>query len=248
MKRTLAILLVVGYLAGVGLGAPIVVKYTADDINGWQGYYNNRKGGQPWLRDWNLASGQNDCVVARLDRAEIQAAIDSMVNQYGSWGAYLVTTEAGGGLAAGFAPMGGMFDVDVCDYSSGSMNYRDVLGGDDWAYGATNYPSFKDAVLASEAAGDSMVCLGPAWTRPNSIVATQFDLVVDIPEAMVQLYLDNDDADGFFFSGLTDAIEVTYAYSQWSKAANLRLEITPEPATIMLIGLGGLGLLLRKRR
>ena len=273
MRKALAILAVLGVtLPALGMdmtdpGVQVTIIYGDENSfqgNGWMGYTNNRKTGAAQLSswgdydDWETNRYMNG-VIGGYDRAEVQAAIDLNVALYGGWDAkVLLTHPTWVGVPAGFDPVVGLFSADLPEgetvtsfYDSLSMNTRDVFGADDWTYGGTAYAQFEDFADTCVAGGDGMILEDQPWYQwiYNDPIAHN-KVVVKVPNAMITEYLTNEDITGFFASNKqeNDVAMDHYAGNQWTGRGFMVLEITPEPATLLLIAVGGVGLVLRRKR
>ena len=237
-------LLTVALISAASVGAPIVVKHVVGQDGGWRGFWNPDTKGRP--SNWGGAPECNADLGA-FDRVAIQAAINTAIAAEGDWDAYLVVTHPdwGTGAMGSLVPVAGVYDVDTTIVWGAMATHTD--GDSSWTDGAVT-GQFEPVMLTG---GSSVVEGSPSYTfRPNAIVPAQEDVVIDISEGLVQHFLDTASAGGFFVSGTQETEYQVYGGNQWGGSGDIRLEIlpVPEPATMGLLALGGLGVLIRRKK
>jgi hypothetical protein len=150
------------------------------------------------------------------------------------------------------------FDMFVREYSvdkgprlslvdHGAGFYRAV--GVSWAIAGSANPGIR--IYDPSGANDVFVAdaVSEQWQSYELIVNTitkTVSLSVDGATAVTTTYTPNS---GGPFDGTPDALEIygIVKHTDWYAIDNLRLEVTPEPASLALMGLGGLILLSRRR-
>jgi len=137
--------------------------------------------------------------------------------------------------------------ISLVDFDSGS--YRAV--GVKWSAGAlagTSSVSIYDPSGVNDVSVATSL-FEETWYNYKLIVNTNTNTVslsVDGATPVATTYTPNS---GGAFNGTPDAVEI-YASTKhldWFALDNLRLEVTPEPASLALMGIGGLLLLSRRR-
>jgi hypothetical protein len=253
MREAILVAGVVGLLAGGAAGDTIVRRANAEEGFCWgvvwRGLWNTTHHGE--ISFWNTREdNQSNCAVAHFDRGAVQNAINA---EGPNWDARLVATYYDWMSEAPHAqmiPVAGLFTTDTwpsqpVDSGNSTSHRADHANGVKWGLSGTEYGSFEAMVEATVAPGVASIAMPPWSLRPGTGI---IDIVVDIDDAMVTEYLNNTSVTGFYLSDHYEQNVDVAGNSQAGGAHFLRLEFIPEPATMMLMGLGGLGLLLRKRR
>jgi len=231
MKKALALLAVL-CLAGTAWGDVVPnIQY-----DGWRGW-NNHDAGASWMDSWGNhddwgSATMCDAAVAEFDRAAIQTAINNVGG--GAYDAYLhiaVDLSYTANLAIA-RPVAGVFAIDNFPWGS-----------------ATCSGTAFEVNVTGNANGNNMVDDTHAWSYDT--LSDRYMLNLHVGQAMVDFYLAHTDADGMFISNanpngsdLNERIAPPWGQGQ----PTFTLEIIPEPATLLLLGLGGLGALIRRKR
>ena len=236
MKKALVLLTVVCW-AGTAWG-DVVPNLQYD---GWRGW-NNHDASYTWMDSWGNhddwgSSTYCDAAVAQFDRPSILTAINNVTGGSGPYDAYLhiaVTQDADNLAALGIArPVAGVFAIDNFPWGSATGT-------------GTNF----EVNVVANANGSNMHDDTFAWSYDT--LSDRYLLNLNVGQAMVDFYLNHTAADGFFISNANP--DGTYNPGQrldtlWGQgSATFTLEIVPEPATLLLLGLGGLGVLVRRKR
>lgn len=241
----------------------MAVIVTPTQTGGWRGWNNATSTG--WLDSWSNHDDWGtgtfcDANVAEFSRADIQAAIAGVgggvydawltVRVQGATGttSYGTTPEQVTQALTTGHPVGGVFDIPQVP---GAL-FSEILG----TGGGYNFE------VDTTASANSM------FTDLNTWSATpEFDdgdplnsylLTINIGQPIVDFYLGNADADGFFISWIDALVGVPVELGQGTMNAGDRLElvnndttrlvIIPEPATLGLLLMGGVAALTRRRR
>jgi hypothetical protein len=233
---------------------------------GWSSWNGRSK---PTLTGWG--STAEGTAAAVFDKAELQAAIDDAVATYGSWDAQILVTQVNWvttPFPATFSPVVGSADVGS---GSGYFGYQDdganghallqdpkVNSPHRGAYGSipanpswldhtgTGQSYFGAAVQAGVGSGASALDTAPGWTQFLwTDIADSWTAVIDAKD-IVQHYVSSDAL--LLFASNSDSVGVTvFGANQWGGAADIRVQITPEPVSLALLAMGGLVALRRRR-
>jgi hypothetical protein len=233
---------------------------------GWSSYNGRSK---PSIMGWGETS--NGVAGAVFDKAELQAAIDDAVATYGTWEAQILVTQVNWistPIPIQFVPVVGSADVGSSTgyiaYQGDGANehpllqdprvnqahrgaYGAIPAGGQWTDNTgTAQSMFYDAVNAGTGSGASMVSIAPAWSQFLwTDIADSWTLEIDAT-GVVQHYV-NSDALLLFASGVGDIGVTVFGANQWGGAADIRVQITPEPVSLALLAMGGLVALRRRR-
>ncbi len=229
MKKIL-VLLVVMCCAGMALGDVV----PNSQYDGWRGW-NNHAPGNTWMDSWGNTGDWGgtlcDAAVAEFDRAAIQTAISNVGGA--PYAAYLHIQVNSDNLAAlGVArPIAGVFSLPNFPWGS-----------------ATGTGTGFEVNVKANADGNNMHDETLPWSY--SAVPGGYDLKIDVGQAMVDWYFAHPNANGFFISNANPdgSVNPGQRLDTYAGGSTFTLEIVPEPATMLLLGLGGLGVLIRRKR
>jgi hypothetical protein len=267
MQRVIAILAVIGLVgaaASAALAPQLVVRYKADRDNcNISGSPLENWGQAP---DGRMAKWKQENVYADWSEADLMD-LEAMLASpppapYTAWEVRYATTNPNWGIPGGIDPN---FHAFVEVFYSGN----DWVEGDGPKYGPGTFgacDSFAEKsaqVPWTDPGTGAPVSFWGCPAMQNSIPVSYFDgnTVPGGPEYMTNVALDiplvldlilNPHARGIrTWTNARDQNHNAYMRGQWGipgVAPALELYAVPEPATMLLIGLGGLGLLLRKKR
>ncbi len=229
------------------------VQHVSNHVAGWRGGWN--PAWHPRIELWPAAAA--GAGLAEFDRATLQSEINAAIATYGGWDAKVIITQVDwvdDAIPSNLNPVVGAVELDSSTISWFSA-YAYNAGNGSWRYNSSNYGSFAEAVLASEAGGDSVVFEAgtthweAVWKPLGEAPVTGADfwnIVIDVPESLITHYLNNTDCVGIFFSSeLSDSSVTIFGYDQWGGSGDVRIEIgqppqnepwiVPEPADLSFL-------------
>ncbi len=192
---------VVSATTTVAMQGPIIVKHIGSNTSGWRGAYNVSSS-YCWLDNWPNSNA--DATIAEFDRTALQTAINTIYSAYGGWDAQIVVSQVnwnttqpptGMGLVAGSADL----DAGTVVWESGNAY---GAGNGSWTFNGTGYGDFATAVNAGTASGRTVVVNNVPYTSvwDTSLPSPCWDVVMDVPESLINAYLQNNTALGLFAS------------------------------------------------
>jgi hypothetical protein len=226
------------------------------DANGWRGTFNNSKdtGGGSTANADNWGTGTGDCALFAPDKSELQSVVTAAGTALDAW---MLVPERN--AVTGTPNMvAGIFTADNIQWSSTALRYNKANdAGDQWKYSGTSYADFEAMVAAGVLGGGAEVLVGAPFTTPILNLGTDAAgqggntnavIKIHIGPEMVRDYL-NGAFSGFFVSNTDTTVGgvTIYGGTQWSNGiGSPSLMVTPEPATMVLLILGGLALIRRR--
>jgi hypothetical protein len=237
---------VLSALAMVGLtlsaSQATTIQHVAGHSAGWK---DGASVAVNWARIRRWPASNADGTIGEFDKAAIQAAINAAKAARGAYDAKVKVTQVNwvtDPVPADLAPIVASADMDTANVTWGSANAYSA-GAGSWTYNGTTYASFSAAVLAGTASGESVVAAGMPWQaiwNTTEFAAPVWDIVIDVPESMIEAFLANPDAKILFVGAErlgTDGREEVFYGDQWGERANIRLAIDVPPQTAPWIAL-----------
>ena len=275
MKRVPVILAVAAVVCASGVASAAIVKTYAfgdvvtrstitdtvnGDATGWS-FGNCQKGfgagaapaGGGW-GPYNTPWPGADAGLIGIDRTQLQAEIDAHGGVNGNWQVHYIIPLR---VASQASVILGIFKADndpnaiwIGDPGNSRPRATSVdAANTKWTSGGVQYSQFEQMV---EATGRYQETTGTLVT--NALGATADShvcmcLVIPMDKSIVQAYLNDASFIGFFFSAVDPNQAIRgYGGDQWPDGVGCQsLQITPEPATLSLLALGGM-LIARRRR
>ncbi len=195
---------------------PITVLHIGSNVSGWRGG-NNVSTTYCWLDNWPNSNA--DATIAQFDRTALQNAINTIYNAYGGWDAQMVVSQVNWNTTQPPVGMGmvcGSADLDpstVVWESSTAYN----AGNGNWKFNGTSYSDFATAVNAGTASSRTVVATNLPYISvwDTNLPAACWDVVTDMPESVINGYLQNSTALGLFASATTTTALNIHANEQW---------------------------------
>jgi len=231
------------------------------DANTWQSG-NNRSGkgagGSGYAANWGLYNGAwpgSDEALIGIDRAELQAQVTAKGPNFDAY--YIVPLRAG--VTATPDMVVGIFKMDndstVMWTGNPTTNRPRATNvdtaGTKWTSNSVQYNEFELMVK-----GTGQFQTSVPYTVSNKNLGTTGSpllnqtMVLHIGPALINAYLTDTSFDGFFLGNAgAGSVVRGYGGDQWTQGVgcqSIQIVAVPEPATMVLLALGGLALLRRR--